>query len=237
MDIKKVPSDELARICAEKPDVAVWAEFVRRFSRPIAKSALRVGRAWGNTSPAIIDDIVQDVFVKLCENDRRILREFEPHHEDSFLAFVSVVAAATASDVFRRCHTTKRGGGVKEEPIRDHHGSDSNGSLVQDGEWLERHHLLKEIDGFLKSYGGNAVGRRDRTVFWLYYQQGMTANAIASIPGMSLSVKGVESSLHRTIGLIRSHLRKPAVSTPLVKKIVSRKGIYADTTIQRSEWL
>jgi RNA polymerase sigma-70 factor (ECF subfamily) len=187
---------------------------------------------WGETSSAVIDDIVQDVFLKFCEDERRILREFEPRHQDSFVSFVRVVSAAAANDYFRKRNTVKRGGGAKPEPIGEYHAA-----IVQDSEWLERNQLLKEIDKFLELNGRDEVGKRDRTVFWLYYQQGMTANAIACLPGMSLSVKGVESSLHRTIALIRCHLRKPAVTQTTQKISSSRKGFYAGAAIQRSEWL
>lgn len=225
-------SDDLARLCAVQAGVEEWAEFVRRFTRPIALSALRVGRQWKETSPSVIDDIVQDVFLKFCEDDRRVLREFEPRHHESFMAFVKVVSAATANDYFRRRNTFKRGGGVREEPISEFHAG-----VPQDSEWIERNHLLKEIDRFLENSGRDEIGRRDRTVFWLYYQQGMTASAIASLPGMSLSVKGVESALHRMTAQIRNHLRKPFVPTIVGKNCSSGEGFPSGSTVQRGEWL
>ena len=232
MGVQELSSNDLARLCAAQGGAGEWGEFVRRFSRPIALSALRVGRMWGETSPTVIDDIVQDVFLKFCEDDRRVLREFEPRHQDSFLAFVKVVSAATANDYFRRRNTSKRGGGVKEEPISEFHAA-----VLQDSEWMERNHLLKEIDRFLEASGRDEIGRRDRTVFWLYYQQGMTASAIASLPSMSLSVKGVESALHRMTALIRNHLRKPLVTSLAAKSCNGGKGFPPDTTIQRGGWL
>lgn len=225
-------SDDLARLCAVHAGAEEWGEFVRRFTRPIAISALRVGRQWGETSPSVIDDIVQDVFLKFCEDERKILNEFEPRHHESFMAFVKVVGAATANDYFRRRNTFKRGGGVKEEPISEFHPG-----VQQDSEWIERNHLLTEIDLFLETSGRDEIGKRDRTVFWLYYQQGMTASAIASLPGMSLSVKGVESALHRMTALIRGHLRKPPVPSMAKKKCSTGEGFHSEPAIQRSEWL
>jgi RNA polymerase sigma-70 factor (ECF subfamily) len=232
VDVQDISSNDLARLCAAQCGTAEWGEFVRRFTRPIALSAYRVGRMWGETSSAVIDDIVQDVFLKLCEDERRILREFEPRHPDSFVAFVRVVSAATANDYFRRRNRSKRGGGVVEEPISELHSG-----ALQDSEWMERNQLLKEIDRFLEESGRDEIGRRDRTVFWLYYQQGMTASAIASLPGISLSVKGVESALHRMTALIRNHLRKPFVTSLAPKNCNSEKGFPSGSAIQRSEWL
>jgi RNA polymerase sigma-70 factor (ECF subfamily) len=228
--IKDISANDLARLCAAQSGAVEWGEFVRRFSKPISLSVLRVGRMWGETSPEILDDIVQDVFLKFCEDGRRILHDFEPRHPDSFVAFVKVVSAAAANDYFRKRNTSKRGGGIKEEAISELHAE-----VVQDPEWLERNYLLKEIDNFLAVSGHDEIGRRDRTVFWLYYQQGMTASAIAGLPGMSLSVKGVESALHRMTSQIRCHLRRPLV-TPVVKKFSSSEGFAPHSTVQRGEW-
>jgi RNA polymerase sigma-70 factor (ECF subfamily) len=228
--ISEISSNDLARLCAVQGGVVEWEEFVRRFSRPIALSVLRVGRLWGETSPAVLDDIAQDVFLKLCEDERKILREFEPRHQESFVAFLKVVSAAAANDYFRKRKTSKRGGRAKEEPISELHAE-----TVQDSEWLERNHLLKEIDDFLAASEHDEIAKRDRIVFWLYYQRGMTASAIANLPGMSITVKGVESVLHRMVSMIRCHIRKPLV-TSTSKKVSSGEGFSSRNTVQRSEW-
>ena len=229
MDIRDISSDELARLCATEGGTEEWGEFVRRFSRSIALSALRVGRVWGETSPAVIDDIVQDVFVKFCDDDRRILREFVPRHPESFPAFIKVVSAAAANDYFRKRNTTKRGGGVKEGEISELHGG-----AVQDSDWIERNLLLSEIDRLLETSG---IASRDRMVFWFYYQQGMTAGSIASLPGISLSVKGVESVLHRLTALLKSHFHQPLVTPAGAKKIAQREGFSSAAAIESGEWL
>jgi RNA polymerase sigma-70 factor (ECF subfamily) len=232
VDIQELPSNDLARLCADHPGPEEWREFVRRFTRPICLSALRVARLWGESSPHVIDDIVQDVLVKFCEDNRRVLREFEPRHPDSFIAFVKVVSAAAANDYFRKRNTSKRGGGLKEEPLSDFHVG-----APQDSEWIERNLLLKEIDRFLEASGRDQIGRRDRMVFWLYYQQGMTASAIADLPGISLTVKGVESVLHRMTSLIRSHLRKPAAGAMSGNNLRPREGFPALAAIDKGEWI
>jgi hypothetical protein len=48
--------------------------------------------------------------------------------------------------------------------------------------------------------------QRDKLIFLLYYQQGMTAQDIASLPTVSLSVKGVESTLLRMTRFVRQQL-------------------------------
>jgi RNA polymerase sigma-70 factor, ECF subfamily len=229
--IRDISSNDLARLCAVQGGAEEWDEFVRRFSRPISLSVIRIGRFWGGTCPSVIADIVQDIFLKFCEENRKILREFEPRHPDSFTGFLKVVSAAAANDHFRKQNTTKRGGGVREEPISEFHAD-----TVQDSDLLERNHLLQEIDDFLAALGQDENAKRDRAVFWLYYQRGMTASAIASLPGMSISVKGVESALRRMVLLVKAHIGKP-LTIPARKNVKSPEGFTAQKTVQRGEWL
>ena len=66
---------------------------------------------------------------------------------------------------------------------------------------LELKVLVREID---KQLG---CPPRDRNVFWLYYREGLTAAEIAAIPAVGLSVKGVESLIHRMGAELRERMR------------------------------
>ena len=59
--------NDLAKACARSADAAEWDEFVR-LCRPLATLvAFRISRQWVNsTSSTAVDDIVQEIFVKLC---------------------------------------------------------------------------------------------------------------------------------------------------------------------------
>ena len=95
--------NDLAKSCAHSADAAEWEEFVCRCTPLASVVAMRVSRMWvSNPSPATVDDIVQEVFLKLCEQERRILRDFQPRGEDSFLGLLRIVSASVANDYFRR---------------------------------------------------------------------------------------------------------------------------------------
>src|SRR5437667_159549 len=51
---------------------------------------------------------------------------------------------------------------------------------------------------------------RSRLIFWLYYRSGLSASAIASIPNIGLTTKGVESALLRLTRLVRIAFTEPA---------------------------
>lgn len=204
--------NDLAKACAHSADAAEWEEFLRRCTPLASIMAVRVSRMWSVAPTAsAVDDIVQEVFLKLCEQERRILREFEPRGEDSFLGLLRTVAASVANDYFRRIHSLKRGGAVVTMPILA-----EDVELPMDGgrpaARMMRETLLAQLDSKLRS-APEKIGERDRALFWLYYLQGYTAEEIARMTATGLSAKGVESVLHRVTVWLRTEVegekRKP----------------------------
>ena len=72
--------EQLIRACAESNDGTGWEEFVSRFHRPISLSIVRVANQWGAHPQQIVDDLVQDTYLKLCVDKCRLLREFAAQH-------------------------------------------------------------------------------------------------------------------------------------------------------------
>jgi RNA polymerase sigma-70 factor (ECF subfamily) len=211
MDRSRIPVNELAQICAYSADAAEWAELLRRTAPLVALVAGRVARLWMSAAPpAMVDDIVQEVFVKLCEQERRILREFEPRGEDSFLGLLRVMATSVANDHFRRAHSTKRGGRVVTSTLNSESLPPVAGS---DSSVIQKSVLYGQIDERMRS-APEIVSERDRNLFWLYYLHGLTAEEIAELPGIGLTCKGVESALRRVTRWLRGELgpRPPAGS-------------------------
>jgi len=66
VDYATLSADELALACFQEGEEPAWAEFVRRFQPLIAGVVFRVACKWGETSPQIIDDLVQDTYLKVC---------------------------------------------------------------------------------------------------------------------------------------------------------------------------
>ena len=56
-----------------------------------------------------------------------------------------------------------------------------------------------------RAWAGTAAAR-DKQVFWFYFRYGMTAKAIAAIPAIGLSQKGVESLIFRLVDLLKEKL-------------------------------
>jgi RNA polymerase sigma-70 factor (ECF subfamily) len=75
----------------------------------IASAVLRTARLRGEPSAPLLDDLVQDTYLKLCECNHRLLQSFEPQHEDSIYGFVKAVAANVVTDHFKSAYAARRG--------------------------------------------------------------------------------------------------------------------------------
>jgi len=191
----------LARICAYSAESPEWEQFVTLVIPVVSVAARRVCASWGETEPGTAREIVQETFLKLCEEDRRVLREFEDRGDDSFFKLLRVITASVGTDHFRRTRAIKRGGWnqtVSLEPQL------SSGEVAdaQATEAVERPALLAQLDRLLM-LRRDQVSVRDRNLFWLYYRQGLTAEAISRIPAIGLTAKGVESAIGRLTRLLR----------------------------------
>jgi RNA polymerase sigma-70 factor (ECF subfamily) len=201
----KFTSTELVAACAGSKDELAWEEFVRRFHGVIAAAALRTARRWGEPSRSQLDDLIQDTYLKLCENHGRLLRSFQPYHEDSIYGFLKVVAANVVHDHFKSALAAKRGAGQTEslvDPIHIHRRTASTNSLDVLGQRLQ----LAQVDKILTQLTAGKDQERKRTIFWLRHRQGLTAGEIAAIPAIGLTTEGVESVLMRLVAMIRSHI-------------------------------
>jgi len=197
-------SEDLIRACVGGGDEAAWEEFVRRFRGVIAATVIRTARRFGNMEPHVIDDLVQETYMKICANRCRILREFKPQSEDSIFGLLKTVAFSVTQDHFRGGLAAKRGAGGRESSL-DRYAE----SAVAGCEGLpevEREVLLGQIDDFLAGEGGGGSCERDRQIFWLYYRHGMTSRAIAAISRIGLTQKGVESVIQRLTSFVRERM-------------------------------
>lgn len=197
--------EELIRACAEGTDAAAWDEFVRRFHRPICLSVIRTAYQWGEIPQRIVEDLVQDTYLKLCANRCHQLLRFTEQHPDAILGYLKTIAANVAHDHFKSHHSQKRGSGEISQLGEDSHPK-SAPSTPGGQEAIERAVLFKQIDECVESCLEGPDRDRDHTIFWLYYQQGMTAKDIAALPTIELSPKGVESVIVRIIRLVRERM-------------------------------
>jgi RNA polymerase sigma-70 factor (ECF subfamily) len=206
MDYPSLTAEELVRECTNGGSPEAWKEFVRRFQPLIAGVVVRAARRYGELGMALVDDLVQETYLRLCTEEWKRLREFRHHREEAVYGFMKAVARTVTLDYFKAQYTGKRGAGMRS-------GSDFDLILKMTGQRrsVESQILAREIDERLAQIADTA---RDRQIFLLYYRQGFTTKAIAEIPGIELSQKGVESCLQRLTRQLQRELAVPARRDP-----------------------
>ena len=197
--------EELIRACAESNDSAAWEEFVSRFHRPISLSILRTAYQWGVTAPEVVDDLVQETYLKLCTSRCRLVREFADQHPEAIVGYIKTIAVNVARDHFKALHSQKRGSGESAQLLDDAEAQ-RKGTEAGGQDAIERSILFGEVNHALETCSRGPDQQRDCLIFWLYYQQGMSAKAIAALPTVGLTAKGVESSIFRLTRLVREQL-------------------------------
>ena len=199
-------SEDLVKACVGSDNEAAWAEFIRRFQPVIAKVVGRTARRhWPQAPKHLVDDLVQETYLKLCADDCRLLRQFQSRQRDSIYGFLKVVAASVVLDHFKSERAQKRDTN-QTEAISEHTPLDrpSPGSGTRLS--IEDEIALRQIDDIVgKLYTGKILVR-NRAIFWLHHRDGMTAQAIGSIPWIELNTKGVETVLRRMTHMIQSHI-------------------------------
>ena len=75
---------------------AAWDAFVRRYGGLVVAAVRGVASVYGD-----VEDLTQDVFVRLCKDDFRLLRTYDPARA-SLSTWITIVARSTARDGLRR---------------------------------------------------------------------------------------------------------------------------------------
>jgi RNA polymerase sigma-70 factor (ECF subfamily) len=199
---------EVVLLCAGTCDNEAWEEFTSRVGKPLAHMVMRTASLWGNTSRALVEDLVQAIYLKLWEGGRHLLRDFALQRPDAILGYLKKTAANATHDYFKHSHTQSAGADNPHVSTSDL-DPDSASDVEGHQENADFTVLLNEIDEHLKRCLRGPDRERDRTIFWLYFRQGMSSKEIASLPGIGLGAKGVGSVIER----IKHSLREQILGT------------------------
>jgi RNA polymerase sigma-70 factor, ECF subfamily len=196
---------DIVCLCAGPHDDAAWEEFVLRVGRPISLTILRTTSLWGERSVPLVEDLVQVTYLKLWEDNCRLLRDFAIHHPEAILGYVKKTAANVTHDYFKHRRSQSSGGmqpHISTSDVDPEAGKEVDGNHGR----ITIQILLKQIDDHLQRTLLGSDRERDRTIFWLYFRQGMSTREIASIPTIALSAKGVGSVIERLKQCVRAHI-------------------------------
>ena len=132
------------------------------------------------------------------------LLEFAVQHPEAVAGYIKTIAANVAHDHFKSLHSQKRGSGREKSHIRTSIPMLTPGSGRPSSDGTSS--VVEADRRCLSTCSAGPDQERDRLIFWLYYQQGMSAKAIAVLPTVGLTSKGVESAILRLTRLVRQQL-------------------------------
>ncbi|MBV8494260.1 MAG: sigma-70 family RNA polymerase sigma factor [Alphaproteobacteria bacterium] len=157
---------------------AAWDAFVRRYGGLVV-AAVR-GIAAGQSE---IEDLTQEVFVRLCKDDFRLLRSFDPTRA-SLSTWLTIVGRSTARDGLRR----RRAEAVPLEAVPE-------AQLAIDP--VEPVEKLKLPEALLSP--------RQREILAMLYDREMDVAEIAGALG--IDAQTVRSAHHKAMVKLRAHFR------------------------------
>ncbi len=93
---------------------ADWASLVRRVDPMLRSTLAGLGRSYGvYLNRDLLDEVIQETYVRLLQNDRRVLRGCRGRSETTILSYLRRVARSTLIDWLRARRALKRGPAVE----------------------------------------------------------------------------------------------------------------------------
>ena len=157
---------------------AAWDAFVRRYGGLVVTAVRGVAAVYGD-----VEDLTQDVFVRLCKDDFRLLRSYDPGRA-SLSTWITIVARSTARDGLRR----RRAESVPIDAVPE-------AQLAIDP--VEPVEKLKLPDALLSP--------RQREILAMLYDREMDVAEIARALG--IDPQTVRSAHHKAMLKLRVHFR------------------------------
>ena len=168
--------DPLAALLAG--DRRSWENFVRRYAALIVAAVRGVAAA-----PGDVEDLTQEVFVRLCKGDFRLLRSYDATRA-SLSTWITIVARSTARDALRR----RRPDSVPIDAVPEAH-------LKVDA--VEPLPKLKLPEALLSP--------RQREILGMLYDREMEVAEIAAALG--IDPQTVRSAHHKAMLKLRAHFK------------------------------
>jgi len=158
-----------------------WEAFVRRYARLVVAAVRGIAR-----ETTEVEDLVQEVFLRLCRDDFRLLRNYDPTRAQ-LSTWVTIIARSTARDALRRHRPVV----VPIEAVPE-------GQLAVDP--VEPVRPLKLPEALLSP--------RQREILTMLYDREMEVAEVATALGIDRQT--VRSAHHKAMVKLRAHFKAGA---------------------------
>lgn len=155
-----------------------WGRFVRRYAGLVVAAVRGVARDAGE-----VEDLTQEVFLRLCKDDFRLLRGYDPARA-GLSTWITIVARSTARDAMRRYR-----------PVSVPIDAVPEGRLAIDP--IEPVLKLKLPEALLSP--------RQRQILTMLYDRDMEVSEVATALG--IDPQTVRSAHHKAMTKLRAHFK------------------------------
>ena len=193
---------DLVRDCATSREEAPWRRFVGSFEDRIRMAVLHAFFRVGATPRwHTVDELVQDVYCRLLEHDRRILRECRARSESSVMGYLASVCTSVVVDHLRAQATQKRGGRTLvvrpvADGVRDHLEWIADPAAGPEQRYLLREARLEFLDSCSLVFAGD-LRERNLEIFRLAFVEGWTSREISVRFDGTIKPGSIDSVIHR----------------------------------------
>ena len=218
VNVRKLTNTQLVKICAQEPgNRDAWTEFCHRFDRQIWLITFRecknkIDRHSRNQFDQIVQDLVQDVYCRLVENNCKALRNYVGQSENAIYVYLSRIAQNVVNNYVIKMSAQKRPKIDRSlTELVENHGDkhmhlSSQTVIDEPDEELQAEELIEEIENILDDCLTGPDKYRNKLIFKLFFFDGFSANDIAKNFGFRLSPKRVGNILSDLKRIIRREL-------------------------------
>lgn len=225
MDYSQLSNTELVRFCGQKPlDREAWMTFVQRFDGRIR---LVVYRELKNKTKAendsqlrlILDDLVQEVYVRLFEHQARALREFIGKNENSIYHYLGMIAKNTVLNYLVKRGAQKRQAFEQSLDSFKQYSTHGDFLLLHEAKQPVKNNveesiqflgLVEEVEAILNKSFKEKKRIRYQLLFRLYFIEGLAVETIQKTFFMELSKKRINNMIAEIKKILKKGLSASA---------------------------
>jgi RNA polymerase sigma factor (sigma-70 family) len=172
-------------------DQAGWSEFVQRYAGLIYYTIKRTSAFRGaQTSQDFADDLFQEIFLTLVQDDYFQLRRFRGDHGCTLASWLRMIAARRTIDHLRKSNFAAE---LLEEPLET--------TLAKTPERPSEHEQLQLLAKAVEN-----LPPHEKILIDLFFREGLSAKDVASI--LRLSIGAVYTQKSRILAKLRETLAK-----------------------------
>jgi RNA polymerase sigma factor (sigma-70 family) len=212
--LEALPSVQLISLCCDEENSDAWDEFIKRFHKQLSLFVFRETRAF-KFKDSEVCELLQDLYLKLLSNDRKILKDFRGNTEGSVLAYLLTVVRSVVTDQIRKEIAQKRYAPEisLNAPLKEDQEL-TIADLIKAGQESSPDHIvnekitIKHLRELLKEALSGSNAKRDSIIFHLHIINGLSCREIAELSTFSMTTANVQAVVFRTKERLRERLGK-----------------------------